>query len=122
MLSNTNIVFRESEKWAEKVFDFNYRRNGSANLFAYRPPTKAHAVKPRVKAPTVSKSKQSAKTMQFDSLDKYTKKSSFAPILEEENYDNVIVNKTSEDRAEETSGPSYLSALKFATVYNDTVK
>jgi len=42
----------------------------------------------------------------------------FAPILEEENYDNVIVNKWEEDGKEETSGPSYLDALKFATVYN----
>lgn len=42
----------------------------------------------------------------------------FAPILEEENYDNVIVNKWEEDGKEEASGPSYLDALKFATVYN----
>lgn len=46
----------------------------------------------------------------------------FAPILEEENYDNVIVNKLEEDGKEEASGPSYLDALKFATVYNTQAK
>lgn len=97
MLFNTNIVFRESD-------------------------VKALAVKPRAKVQPANKSKQTAKTMQAESLQKYTKKSSFAPILEEENYDNVIVNKTSDDGAEEPSGPSYLSAIKFASVYNDTVK
>ena len=97
MLSNTNIVFRESE---------------------VKPPV----VKTRVKVQPATKSKQSAKTMQSESLQKYNKKSSFAPILEEETYDNVIVNKTSDDGVEEPSGPSYLSALKFASVYNETVK
>jgi hypothetical protein len=45
----------------------------------------------------------------------------FAPILEE-SYDNVIVkvNETDEDGGE--NGPSYLSALKFASVYNFVVK
>lgn len=45
----------------------------------------------------------------------------FAPILEE-NYDNVIVkeNDTEDDGSE--SGPSYLSALKFASVYNFVVR
>lgn len=42
----------------------------------------------------------------------------FAPILEEENYDDVIVNKPDEDEKEGESGPSYLDALRFATVYN----
>lgn len=45
----------------------------------------------------------------------------FAPILEE-NDDNVIVkeNQTEDDGSE--SGPSYLSALKFASVYNFVAK
>lgn len=42
----------------------------------------------------------------------------FAPILEEDNYDNVIVNKSTEEAKEGASGPSYLDALKFASVYN----
>lgn len=42
----------------------------------------------------------------------------FAPILEEDNYDNVIVNKSNEEAKEGASGPSYLDALKFASVYN----
>jgi len=46
----------------------------------------------------------------------------FAPILEEETYDNVIVNRIEEDGKEESSGPSYLDALKFATVYNTQTK
>ena len=46
---------------------------------------------------------------------------SFAPILEE-NYDNVIVKENEKDEDGSESGPSYLSALKFASVYNFVVK
>ena len=46
----------------------------------------------------------------------------FAPILEEDQYDNVIINTSEEDSKQGTSGPSYLDALKFASVYNKTVE
>lgn len=42
----------------------------------------------------------------------------FSPILEEENYDNVIVKTWEEDSKGEVSGPSYIDAVKFASVYN----
>lgn len=60
----------------------------------------------------MSKSKQPIKSSHLNT---------FSPILEEENYDNVIINKTEEDGKEDPSGPSYLDALKFATVYNHHV-
>ena len=54
-------------------------------------------------------------------FDKKPQSHNFAPILEE-NYDNVIVKEHETDEDGGESGPSYLSALKFATVYNFVVK
>lgn len=76
----------------------------------YRPSEKNSVIKKKHRAIIISNYKQTDKR-------KYNS-STFAPILEEDNYDRVVVNRTKEDCKEEMNGPSYLDAIKFASVYN----
>jgi hypothetical protein len=76
----------------------------------HNPPEKLAVMKKMHKALMLSSCKQPEK--------KKINTCSFAPILEEDNYDHVVVNKTKDD-SKEIIGPSYLDAIKFASVYND---
>lgn len=99
MLSNTDIVFKESEKWGFDNF-----------IKFYSPLEKNPLIKKKHRAIIISNYKQTDK--------RKINSSNFAPILEEDNFDHVVVNKTKEDNKEEINGPSYLDAIKFASVYN----
>ena len=79
----------------------------------FREPEKPQPVKTKVRPQIMSRGKKGSKKSWVHT---------FAPILEEENYDNVIIKNAEEDSKNEEKGPSYLSALKFVSVYNDTVK
>jgi hypothetical protein len=94
MLSNTNMVFKESE----------------TSTLDHFPTENLTVMKKMHKALMLSSRKQPDK--------KKNHSSSFAPILEEDNYDHVVINKTKEEN-KEIIGPSYLDAIKFASVYND---
>lgn len=74
---------------------------------------KPAAIKKKSKAAFLTKSKPPVKTVQLNAID---------TILEEDNYDNVIVNTVNEESKESVSGPSYLDAIKFASVYNVTMR
>jgi hypothetical protein len=94
MLSNTNMVFKESE----------------TSTLDHGPTENLTVMKKMHKALMLSSCVNPEK--------KKIHSCSFAPILEEDNYDHVVVNKTKEER-KEIIGPSYLDAIRFASVYND---
>lgn len=50
------------------------------------------------------------------------RQTTFAPILEEENYDNVIIKEQEGVETNDSSESSYLSAISFASVYNFAVR
>lgn len=89
-----------------------------SNLFLYRITQKTYSSKFK---PNSSKEWNINREAKAKHNERRPQALNFAPILEE-NYDNVIVkeNDTEDDGSE--SGPSYLSALKFASVYNFVVR
>jgi hypothetical protein len=80
---------------------------------SFRIIVKPAAIKKKSKAAFLTKSKPHVKTVQLNTID---------TILEEDNNDNVIVNAVSEESKDNVIGPSYLDAIKFASVYNVTMR
>lgn len=111
MLASTNIEFRPSDEElvpSMKAPLMNKSHDNSENSAHKKSKGYLHKYmqskgKSRIKYLTGSKSKPAVK---IDTL------SSFAPILEENDW---VVDEATKD----TNGPSYLSALKFASVYNE---
>ena len=111
MLANTNIEFRPSDEElvpSMKASLLNKSHEGSESSThkkgkSYLQKYMQSKGKSRIKYLTGSKPKPAVK---IDTL------TSFAPILEENDW---VVDEATKD----TNGPSYLSALKFASVYNE---
>lgn len=94
----------------------NNFREQIPNLAIKKKPRASFLNKPKTHSKNLSvnyKERPHVKTMHLNT---------FEPILEEDNFDNVIVNSIQEDAKQVVNGPSYLDAIKFASVYNHKVK